>query len=496
MLDGDLNKSWCDICETMLCNPHRLKEHLKTQKHIKNALKLNIKVELFPIRESIENRRRRELKMNKNVCSIPMRNRTGKVVGFTDVDTAIVEKLITYSICLDSIHGYAIISKNGEIQPLHQYIYYTIYGNKKIKDMKVDHFNRKKLDNRIDNLDLVNATVNARNRDKLPNVTSKYWGVCKNNSKNMWVCTVVDDNRIKHEYGYKNELHAAWHYNLLIKELKLKGYNSNDIDEPKDFIKKVKTIIIKKDNDLPIGIFRCGNTFRYEYKRKKFGGFKTPELALADKNKKLLIDQNLKLLKQKEILNTKIKRNKDGIATIDIFNKNKVKVAEILVEDSVYYGLIQSSLSIADTIYVNICINCVSTALGRYLKNCTDPDLRVDHRNGNTFDYTDKNLNVTTVLGNSQNKGSGKNSTSQYVGVNYDKASLKWIAGITYNGKRKVLGAFKTEKEACIARDLRAFDINIDNNNYRINLPREELQPLLFFKALSQENFVMNYLFF
>ena len=38
--------------------------------------------------------------------------------------------------------------------------------------------------------------------------------------------------------------------------------------------------------------------------------------------------------------------------------------------------------------------------------------------------------------------------TSEYKGVSFHKASNKWIARITINGKRKYLGLFKTEEEA------------------------------------------------
>ncbi len=45
-----------------------------------------------------------------------------------------------------------------------------------------------------------------------------------------------------------------------------------------------------------------------------------------------------------------------------------------------------------------------------------------------------------------------KKKSSKYIGVSWHKKSNKWIAYITINDKRKHLGLFKTEIEACEAR--------------------------------------------
>jgi hypothetical protein len=41
--------------------------------------------------------------------------------------------------------------------------------------------------------------------------------------------------------------------------------------------------------------------------------------------------------------------------------------------------------------------------------------------------------------------------TSSFRGVYYNKQSQRWRAQISYNGKRKDLGTFKTELDAAIA---------------------------------------------
>ena len=492
----DIKNLKCNICDDIFNNKYALKRHfIKSKTHQKKLTELNI-INEIPIWEkesrkrinlNIEIKRSSEINIETEVCSIPMKNKDGILVGFTDVDTLVIDSIIHYAICLND--GYAHIIVNGKPEPLHQYIYYTIYGNKKIKDRKVDHSNRRKLDNRITNLDQVTNTVNSRNRTKSQTATSQYWGVSK--SHNQWRMHIKDDDNKRYEISYQHELHAAWHYNLMVTELNLKGYNLNNIKEPEGFIRKLTTEEEQLKKKLPVGIHRDKDKYFYRFNLKRYR-FNTIEEALIDKNIRIAND---KKLKKETSLKNDVKRNDKGIAVIDIFNRKKVKVCEIMVEDSVYDELMKVTLTRCKEDYINILINGNQQRLGRYLKNCTDPDLKVDHRDGNVFNYLEKNLKITTALENGQNKGSAKNSSSQYVGVTYNKFAKKWYSNITFN-KPHHLGSFSTEKEACIARDLKALEINNLGNNYRINLSAEELQPYLFIKSLSEEHFDFNYLFF
>ena len=478
----------CKICDVIFNNKYSMVYHCRGIRHIHKVEKLKY---ISENEKEIDGHAICSIERSA-FGSIPMQNRKGKIVGFTDVDKSIVDKLVIHSIILDG-DGYATISVNGNNEHLHTYIYYTIYGHEKTKGMMVDHNDRVKLNNCISNLDKVTASVNSRNRTKLENATSKYWGVCKD--ENLWRMSVKDEDKIVHKFRYTNELHAAWHYNLLIKELNIKGANPNDIKEPSDFVRKVRQI--KQIRDLPVGVERQSKfKYRYSIGDKHFGGFSTPESASAAKQSHMLKLSQAKQLEQENLLKREIKRNNKGQAIIEIFNKKKVKVAEISVEDSVYPKLLQASLCRSKDGYINISIDGNPYPLGRYLKNCTDPDLKVDHRDGNIYNYLEKNLKITTALGNAQNKASLKNSSSIYVGVNFHEKSNKWRSQINIDKKSERLGLFSSEKEACIVRDLRAFEVNMLGNNFRINLSEEELQYHLFVKALSQEFFDFNYLFF
>jgi len=77
----------------------------------------------------------------------------------------------------------------------------------------------------------------------------------------------------------------------------------------------------------------------------------------------------------------------------------------------------------------------------------------VDHISGNTLDNRRENLRFVSKTENSINKQGGY-GVSVYRGVWYAKNRNKpWVAEIKIQGTKKILGYFKTEKEAADAYD-------------------------------------------
>jgi hypothetical protein len=79
--------------------------------------------------------------------------------------------------------------------------------------------------------------------------------------------------------------------------------------------------------------------------------------------------------------------------------------------------------------------------------------LLVDHHNGKSLDNRMDNLRLATHSQNMQNRRKRKNTTSQYVGIYFEKRRKKWTAGITVNKKKIWLGRFDDEKAAARAYD-------------------------------------------
>lgn len=83
--------------------------------------------------------------------------------------------------------------------------------------------------------------------------------------------------------------------------------------------------------------------------------------------------------------------------------------------------------------------------LHRYLMDCTDPDLVVDHINGNPLDNRRSNLRVTTPQGNARNK---HNNPKNYY---YNSARGAWCVNISIDNRTVYLGGYATEEEAMTA---------------------------------------------
>lgn len=90
-----------------------------------------------------------------------------------------------------------------------------------------------------------------------------------------------------------------------------------------------------------------------------------------------------------------------------------------------------------------------STKLHRFVMDLNDPELIVDHLNGDTLDNRINNLKVITRSENNKNMRKHINNSSGYTGVSF-KEGL-WSATIQLNNNKFYLGGFDTKEEANIA---------------------------------------------
>ncbi len=84
----------------------------------------------------------------------------------------------------------------------------------------------------------------------------------------------------------------------------------------------------------------------------------------------------------------------------------------------------------------------------------------VDHINGNKLDNRDTNLRECTAIQNCSNRGTGKNNTSGYKGVTWDKSRNKWKASIKVNYKLRNLGRFISKRDAARAYNAAALELH------------------------------------
>jgi deoxycytidylate deaminase len=325
---------------------------------------------------------------------------------------------------------------------LHRYIYIEILKINIPDGSVIDHINNNKLDNRRENLQIVSLSENSKNKTKLIDKSSKYQGVSFDKNANKWAAS-ISYNKKTIRILYKNEIDAAYQYDLFVDKYNLNMAKKNNIENPKNFKE-----ILKKNKDLESGIVKYKDKFRiYTNINKKQYFIKTVQsLESAIKIKNTI--QNVKnkyflvLCEIKSMFNKY--KNEDGNYIFIISNK------EVIIDKNVYFDMYKYNWYINKQGY----IRCKDFLLSRFIMNCNDKKLIVDHINGNILDNRKYNLRCITHSQNKMNKKSVVNSSSQYIGVHYDKIKKKWISQIQVDGIKKYLGGFDNEKDAALIRDI------------------------------------------
>lgn len=94
----------------------------------------------------------------------------------------------------------------------------------------------------------------------------------------------------------------------------------------------------------------------------------------------------------------------------------------------------------------------IEVNLHRYIMDCFDDNLIVDHKDGNSFNNSKSNLRIGTQSQNLMNKATYKNNTSGHKGVIWYEPTKKWKAEITKDGITYRLGYFYNKEDAINAR--------------------------------------------
>ena len=88
-----------------------------------------------------------------------------------------------------------------------------------------------------------------------------------------------------------------------------------------------------------------------------------------------------------------------------------------------------------------------SMSLHRFIMKCTDPNIEVDHKDGNGLNNQKSNLRLATRSQNMMNRRMQKNNTTGYRGV-FITPSKRYKAMIGFNKKLMCLGTYATPEEA------------------------------------------------
>jgi hypothetical protein len=99
-------------------------------------------------------------------------------------------------------------------------IYHTLHRflfGRQEKGMVIDHINRDKLDNRLNNLRVITSKENSYNRTKNSNSENKYKGVQKRGNK--YIAVITKDGVRREIPGFNTEEEAAACYDMMAEEM-------------------------------------------------------------------------------------------------------------------------------------------------------------------------------------------------------------------------------------------------------------------------------------
>lgn len=165
--------------------------------------------------------------------------KNGEVSDEVIVDDDKWHELSSYSWSMSSDREYYKAIINGKFTCLHRYV---LLGEEAfLKKGRVDHADRNKKNNKVSNLRLVSAKLNAHNVSKRKSTSSKYIGVCFDKRTNAYKGYIKCD-AVTHHCGYhKTEKEAARARNAKAIELHGDLANLNDISDDEDEEEEILT---------------------------------------------------------------------------------------------------------------------------------------------------------------------------------------------------------------------------------------------------------------
>jgi len=139
------------------------------------------------------------------------------------------------------------------------------------------------------------------------------------------------------------------------------------------------------------------------------------------------------------------------VAKIQLYNKQCQKTKQTIIDaedvdkvKDIKWRLTKNAVCGSKGPSGNVC-------LSRFLMDCTDDSLFVDHKNHDTIDNRKQNLRICTMEENNRNVRTLQKTKTDVKGVWPSQNGNRYMAGITVDKKFKYLGYHETIDEAAVA---------------------------------------------
>jgi len=387
-----------------------------------------------------------------NLIYIPLIDKYHNISGYAVSNLSLKDKLLKYSYhqVIETHKNKKRYARSNLGISMHE----IVIGGKATKGYKIDHINSDGLFNTEENLRYATDRLNAQNRLKKTNTSSKYIGVYFDNGMLKWASSISDNYKRFYLGSFENEteaakvydMHAIYYYknespltNNLLTKSEIENIKNNGIPEKYQ----------RKTRDLPKYItkrYKSSYRFRIMYDGKEYcKSVKTLEEAIILKKEFLeKISKNKEITKyEKEIM-----RNTNGLAIIYMSNGK-----ECLVDDDHWHDLMQYKWNC----YINengkiygypsSTVNGKTVKLHRYIYEKyigqIPSDMTVDHIiSSSILDVRIKNLRLANSSLQAHNKDMSKNRIDKYKGINPTTTGYNVIVNENYHG------TFKTAEKA------------------------------------------------
>ena len=147
-----------------------------------------------------------------NLIYIPMTNKSNEVTGYVISNLSLKDKLLKFSYHQKKKQTQKRYAASNLSVSMHE----IVIGGKAKEGYVIDHINGDGLFNTEENLRYATDGLNAQNKEKKHNTTSKYIGVCLRNDNNKWSSEMSYNNEHLRLGTFEDEIEAAKVYDIYV----------------------------------------------------------------------------------------------------------------------------------------------------------------------------------------------------------------------------------------------------------------------------------------